>query len=341
MARKSRIFTKPAESVPGDRVWNTALYVRLSVLDGGKPGRGKPDRDKPGGDKPDRNKPIGKKSDGDTVKNQQAVLRNFIEGKSCFSLHSVYVDNGRSGVNFKRGEFERLMGDIKGGLVDCIIVKDLSRLGRSYIETGEYLEQIFPLLGVRVIAVNDGYDSSAPGSADSLSVHLKNLVNDIYARDISRKICPVLRVKQERGEFIGTFAPYGYKKAETDRHRLVPDPETAPVVRDIFRWRLEGQTCGEIVQRLQEEGIPSPSQYRYETGIIRDERLGAAVWKTTTVSRILTRQVYLGHMVQGKRRASLWEGKKQTEQPVKRWLVVEGTHDPLVDEDTFYLVQSL
>lgn len=331
MARKSRILTKPADGEPRARVWNTALYVRLSVLDGGNPDRGKPDR----------GQPTGGSSDGDTVKNQEAVLRNFIEGKSCFSLYSVYVDNGRSGVNFNRVGFERMMGDIKKGLVDCLIVKDLSRLGRSYIETGEYLEQIFPLLGVRVIAVNDGYDSSAPGSADSLSVHLKNLVNDIYARDISRKTCPVLRAKQERGEFIGTFAPYGYKKAETDRHRLVPDPETAPVVRDIFRWRLEGQTCGEIVRRLRERGTPSPSQYRYKKGIIKDERLGAAVWTTTTVSRILSRQVYLGHMVQGKKRASLWEGKKQTQQPGERWLVVEGTHDPLVDEDTFYLVQSL
>lgn len=330
MARKSRVSAETAAKEltakeSADRVWSTALYVRLSVLDGGKTSGVKT---------------AGKQSGCETVKIQEAVLRNFIEGKSCFSLAAVYVDNGRSGVNFNRGEFERLMEDVKKGFVDCIIVKDLSRLGRNYIETGEYLERIFPLMGVRVIAVNDCYDSSDPNSFDKLSIHLKNLVNDIYARDISRKLCPVLRTKQERGEFIGSFAPYGYQKSEKDKHRLVLDPETAPVVRAIFCWRLKGCSCGEIVGKLRERGILSPGRYRYENGMTGDESLRTAEWKASTVSRILSEPVYLGHMVQGKRRTVLWEGKRQERVPREQWIRVENTHEPIVEEALFYAVQK-
>ena len=155
---------------------------------------------------------------------------------------------------------------------------DLSRFGRNYIEAGEYLEKIFPFMGVRFIAVNDGYDSIDPAASDSLSMHLKNLVNDVYARDISQKICPVLQEKQERGEFIGNWAAYGYLKSAEDKHRLVVDEETAPVVRDIFQWRLIGMDYQEIAKRLTELGIPSPSRYRFEKGMVKSKRFAASVW---------------------------------------------------------------
>ena len=265
-----------------EKVWRTALYVRLSVHDSGK-------------------------KDSDTVETQESLLRQFIEGKPCFSIFDVYVDNGETGVDFKRDEFQRLMEDVRGGRVDCIVVKDLSRFGRNYIESGEYLEKVFPFLGVRFIAVNDGYDNVDPAAADGLSLHLKNLVNDVYARDISAKISPALRGKQMRGEFIGTWAAYGYMKSKEDKHRIVVDKNTAPVVRDIFSWRLEGASYRKIVQRLTEQGIPSPSQYRYGKGIVKDRKFADSPWQIKTVKNLLANEVYLGHMVQGRKRESLFE----------------------------------
>lgn len=186
MARTSRVHkegrprgTEP-EKISTRKVYHVVLYVRLSILDGGH-------------------------KDSDTAETQELLLRRFIEGKPYFSLFSVYTDNGESGVNFERSGFERMMEDVKRGLVNCIIVKDLSRFGRNYIEAGEYLEKVFPFLGVRFIAVNDGIDTDDPASFDSLSLHLKNLVNEMYARDISKKISTVLHEKQQRGEFIGAW----------------------------------------------------------------------------------------------------------------------------------------
>ena len=274
MARKSRITEHPPLSLL-ERIYKVGLYVRLSVLDSGK-------------------------KDSDTVETQEAILRQFIEGKPYFSLVSVYVDNGQTGVNFERDEFERLLEDVRSGRVDCIIVKDLSRFGRNYIETGEYLEKVFPFMGVRFIAINDRYDSIDPSTSDSLTMHLKSLVNAVYARDISHKICPVLRAKQERGEFIGAWAAYGYLKSAEDKHRLVVDEETAPVVRDIFLWRAMGKSFQEIAKMLRERNIPSPSQYRFSKGLVKDGRLAQVPWKIATVKQLLSNEVYLGHMVQGR-----------------------------------------
>lgn len=299
-----------------EKVWRTALYIRLSVLDSGK-------------------------KDSDTVETQESLLRQFLEGKPCFSIFGIYVDNGETGVDFRRDEFERLMEDVRGGRVDCIIVKDLSRFGRNYIEAGEYLEKVFPFLGIRFIAVNDGYDSADPAAADGLSLHLKNLVNDVYARDISAKISPALRGKQMRGEFIGTWAAYGYKKSSEDKHRIVVDPNTAPVVRDIFAWRLDGTSYRKIAQRLTEQGIPSPSQYRYMQGIVKDRRFAGSPWRIETVKQILSNEVYLGHMVQGRKRESLFEGQKQRFLPREEWSIVRDTHEAVIDQRTFDEVQKL
>ncbi len=316
MARVSRVRKKEAPAVLRERIYKVALYVRLSVLDSGK-------------------------KDSDTVETQEALLRRFIQGKPYFMLVSVYIDNGETGVSFKRGEFERLMEDVRAGKIDCIIVKDLSRFGRNYIETGEYLEKIFPFLGIRFIAVNDGYDSSSPSASDSLSLHLKNLVNDVYARDISAKICPVLREKQERGEFIGAWAAYGYVKSKQDKHRILVDRESASVVRDIFKWRLEGLSYQGICRRLTEQNIPSPSQYRYAKGWVQNEKWTDAPWRVQTIKGILCNEVYLGHMVQGRKRESLFHGQRQTPVPKEQWIIVENTHEPIIDRQTFEAVQRL
>ncbi len=299
-----------------EKVYRVALYVRLSVLDSGK-------------------------KDSDTVETQESLLRQFIEGKPCFSLVSVYVDNGETGVDFKRDGFGRMMEDVRRGRVDCIIVKDLSRFGRNYIEAGEYLEKVFPFLGIRFIAVNDGYDSADPAAADGLSLHLKNLVNDVYARDISAKISPALRGKQMRGEFIGTWAAYGYLKSEEDKHRIVVDRNTAPIVQDIFAWRLEGISYQKIARRLTGQGIPSPSQYRYMHGLVKDKKFADTQWQTITVKRILSNEVYLGHMVQGRKRESLFEGQKQRYLPQEEWAIVRDTHEAIIDQKTFDGVQRL
>lgn len=298
------------------RIYHAGLYIRTSVFNGGK-------------------------KDGGTIKNQEILLRNYIAAKPDFMLTSVYIDNGESGVNFNRSNFKHLIEDVRTGKIDCIIVKDLSRFGRNYIETGEYLEHVFPFLGVRFIAINDGYDSIQPDAAELLKIHLKNLVNDVYARDISRKICPVLQMKQWRGEFLGTWAPYGYRKDEKDRHKLVVDEETAPIVRTMFYWRLEGWTYQKIVQQLNTWEIPSPSRYRYQKGIIKDKKLAEAIWKSTTVIRILANQVYLGHMIQGKKRAALWNNQAQATVSEKDWIIVPDTHMAIVDKEIFEAVQEV
>lgn len=316
MARKSKFRQSAVTLSPNLRVYQVGAYVRLSVLDGHR-------------------------ENSDSIENQEALLRTYIENDPSFSLYCVYSDNGETGVNFERDDFERLLDDIRMGNVDCVIVKDLSRFGRNYIEAGEYLEKIFPFMGVRFIAVNDGYDSLDPSTYDSLAINLKNLVNDVYARDISQKICPVLRGKQERGEFIGAWAAYGYLKDPEDKHRLIVDEETAPIVRDIFDWRLSGMSYQSIARELNSRGIPSPSRYRFEKGMVKDQRFSGAIWKITSVKSILSNEVYLGHMVQGRKREALWEGQKQTILPKEQWLAVKNTHEPIIGQAVFDGVQKL
>jgi len=317
MARTNRNNAPAIILEPTEKTYRTALYVRLSVEDNNRSG------------------------DNDSTRNQEALLRGYIENKPCFVLHSVYVDNGETGVNFERDDFERLIDDVKNGDIDCIIVKDLSRFGRNYIEAGEYLEKIFPFLGIRFIAVNDGYDNIDPASSDELFMHLKNLVNDVYARDISHKICPVLRAKQERGEFIGAWAAYGYLKSVEDKHRLVVDEETAPIVRDMFAWRLMGLSYQAVTRKLTELSIPSPSKYRFNKGLVKDKRFENSPWRIQTVKQILSNQVYLGHMVQGRKRESLFNGQKQTLLPKDEWIIVENTHEAIIDQQTFDAVQQI
>lgn len=316
----ARTIRNPGQEAPLEppklRVYSTGGYVRLSVLDGNK-------------------------SDSDSIENQESILRCFIGNDPSLSLYSIYADNGQTGVNFERKNFERLLKDIKEGKVDCVVVKDLSRFGRNYIEAGEYLEKIFPFMGVRFIAVNDGYDSIDPASSDSLSMHLKNLVNDIYARDISAKISPVLRRKQECGDFIGTWASYGYLKSEEDKHQLVVDGETANIVHDIFHWRLHGLSYQMITRKLTGCGIPSPSRYRYEKGLLKDKRFANSPWSVEAVKNILNSEVYIGHMVQGKKRESLYQGQRQTILPKDQWIIVRNTHEAIIDQQTFDAVQRI
>lgn len=321
MARTKRkinpLAQETAPTAPAARVYKAAGYVRLSVEDSGKPG-------------------------ADTIDGQRALIAGYIESQSDMELCGLFCDNGRTGTDFERPQFERLMEAVRKGTVDCIVVKDLSRFGRNYKETGNYLERIFPFLGVRFIAVNDSFDTlTAERSADGYIVPLKNLINEVYSKDISKKSGSALETKQRNGDFIGAWAPYGYKKDPENTHHLIVNAELAPIVKQIFEWRADGVSVVQIARRLNDAGIPSPSAYLYNTGEVKTEKYKGVLWQTQVLKGILSRPVYAGHMVQGRKKQSFYEGKGQRHTPESEWKVVRNTHEPIVDEQTFQRVQTV
>lgn len=329
MARRSRKpsiqaaldgTTAPERAEPWAVLWNAAGYARLSILEA---------RDR---------------RDSEALSNQKALLCDFITQKPDLKLCGLYADNGETGTNFDRTDFQRLMADVQAGKINCIVVKDLSRFGRNCVEADSYLERVFPFLGVRFISIADSYDSAAANAGDMLAVALKNLVNEAYSMDISRKSGSVLLEKQKRGEFIGTFAAYGYLRDPEDTHKIIVDPETAPIVREIFRRRAEGAEVRAILRWLNDAGIPSPGAYRYQKGICLDKRYAdgrAKPWIQGTLKHILENRTYLGHMVQGRRRSQFYAGIPDRRLPPSEWIIVEHTHEPLVDRETFDRVQAM
>ena len=234
------------------------------------------------------------------------------------------------------------MDDVRSRKVDCIVVKDLSRFGRNYQETGNYLERIFPLLGVRFIAVNDKFDTlTAERTQDGYIVPLKNIMNAVYSKDIGRKSRSALVTKQQNGEFIGAWAAYGYRKCDGNRHQIELDPQTAPVVREIFSMRLTGISYKKIARTLNGREIPSPGRYLCLIGAAKCDCYANSLWTVTAVKKILTSEVYLGHMVQGRKRSGFSEGRKPYQAPESEWVIVRDTHEPLVDEETFHVVQQM
>ena len=315
MARTSRKNAAAAIPAALEQVCNTALYVRLSVEDA-------------------------RKKESDSIGSQKALLERYMTERPYLKLTAVYEDVNQSGTTFERPGFLAMMEAVKAGKISCIVVKDLSRFGRSYIEAGNYLENILPFFHVRFISVTDGYDSQNPDADDGLVVPLKNLMHDVYARDISQKVRSGLAAKREKGEFSGCVAAYGYRKAGGGR--LAVDEEAAPVVRDMFRRARDGMGCARIAQTLNEAGIPSPGRYRYDKGILKAGRFaGVRYWHKSAVRRILTNPVYLGHMVQGKTRSGLRGGGSSADVPREQWVVVRNTHEPLVSEDIFLAVQNM
>lgn len=198
-----------------DKIWNTTLYLRLSRDDGDK-------------------------EESNSITGQREMLRDYLAQHPELHEYAVRIDDGWSGSTFQRPSFQKMIEDVKAGRTNCIVVKDLSRFGRNYLDAGEYIEKIFPFLGVRFIAVNDHYDSlGGKQSSDELIIPFKNLINEAYCRDISVKIRTQLEIKRKKGQFLGAFAAYGYLKDEQDKNRLVVDEFAADIVRDIFRWKLE------------------------------------------------------------------------------------------------------
>lgn len=317
MARVSRKRKGLPQNETASRTWRTALYARLSVEDNGK--------------------------EADSIENQIAFLESYISGCPDLSRVELFADNGYTGTNFHRPEFNRMMEAVQSGVIDCIVVKDLSRLGRNYIETSQFIEKICPFYGLRFIAVNDGFDTAAVTDTAQMSMALSNIVNDYYAKDISRKVTSALQTKMERGDYIGNYAPHGYCKDPENKNHLVIDPETAPVIRQIFQWRAEGVSYMGINRRLNEAGIPSPGQYRLEHGIeTNNNRKGRSVlWNKHMVTEILKNIVYIGHLAQKKGSQCLYAGIPYHITGEDEWIVVEHTHEPIISKELFEAVQKI
>ena len=294
-----------------------AAYVRLSVE----------------GDKLEKNR--------EAISTQRYMLEKYIEKQPDMRLTAVFCDNGETGTDFERPGFEQMMDEVRHRKIDCIVVKDLSRFGRNYVETGYYLEKIFPYMGIRLVAVNDGYDTLS-GDTDEMVVSLKNLVNDLYAKDISRKINSTFETMRANGQMTSGHPPYGYLRSREDRHRLVMDPETTPAVRDIFQWRLEGEGMAQIARRLNDRGVLSPPMFHYRHGNRKDKPSGvSAIWRAYHVRFMLQNPAYAGHMAQGKVKESLSDGIPLKKTAREEWVIVKNTHEGIIDQETFDRVQEL
>lgn len=309
-----------------DQTFKVAIYLRLSKEDD------------------DLSCSSGAKSESNSISNQRKLIYDFMKSHPELELYDEYKDDGKSGSNFDRAEFQRMMKDIEAGKVNCVIVKDQSRFGRDYIDVGKYKEKIFPKLGVRFITINEGYDSLSATSSDDLAFTINSFVYDFYIRDISTKIRTNLTAKKQNGEYAGAFVAYGYVKDSDDKSKLVVDPFAANVVRDIFRWKIEGLSPQNIAVRLNELGIPSPAEYKrlsgskYKTSFQTSSK---AIWSHVSVRRILKNEIYLGVMIQGRRTTPNYKTKTVVTKAESEWLRVEGTHEAIISVRDFELVQEL
>ncbi len=315
MARKSRKGAIPELAVRLEKKisYNTAIYARLSIEDNG--------------------------ITGDSLENQIFIVRQYIEKSQELNLIGIWVDNGQTGTDFERPGFQALMDQVRKGAVNCIVVKDLSRFGRNYLETGNYLEKIFPYLGVRFISVNDRFDTLHEGKADGLLVPLKAILHDNYAKDISKKICTSLEVKKKSGKFMGKIPPYGYVRDPQDRYRLLVHTERAEVVRQVFRWKLEGMGVVAIARKLNDKKIPTQLQIRFQEG--HSDGKPDSLWRGSSVTEMLKNPCYLGCMVERKSSKALYQAQQTVSIPKEQWKLIPDTHEAIIEEDIFYEIQEL
>jgi len=295
--------------------FNVGIYIRLS----------QEDKDKK------------YESDSESVINQKELLKSYVKNNN-FNLSGEYVDDGYSGTNFDRPGFQKMLEDIKKKKINCVIVKDLSRFGRDHVMTGYYIETFFPENSIRFISILESYDSFKNQASNDSSTFII-ACNDYYSKQNSIKIKNVLNDKRRNGKFIGSKPSYGYMRDPEDKGHLIPDPKTAPTVKKIFKWRVDGIGPTEIATRLNNENIPTPSQYKNikfsSRIIIRDE------WNISSVKKILTNRIYTGDMVQHTQSKVNYKSKKKITLDKSLWIIVENTHEPLVDKKTFEYVQTL
>lgn len=273
-----------------------------------------------------------------SIENQKIMLGRYVQEQG-WNLVSVRCDDGVSGTTFDRPGFNELLNDVSTGKVNLVLCKDLSRLGRDYIETGRYVDIVFPSMGCRFIALNDGVDTFHKNN--EMVAILKNVMNDLYARDTSNKIKAVKQSTFRSGKYVGCYAPIGYRKSPEDKHILEIDPVTAPVVRKIFDMRLQGDSFRKIARALNEEGVPSPRGFYYLAEGRPNLRGETPYWNDVTVKTILRNEVYLGHMVQNKTGTVSYKVHKQVSKPKEEWVRVENTHEPLISQETWDAVQRL
>ena len=286
----------------------------------------------------------GLRSESNSISNQKQLILDFVKDKADIKVVSIREDDGYTGTDYDRPDFQRMMDDIRAGVVNCVIVKDLSRFGREYINAGKYIDRLFPYYGVRLISINDGIDTITRSSSDDFNIMLKNLMNDNYCRDISIKIRSQLHVKRKNGEFLGAFAPYGYEKDESDKNKLVIDPYAAEIVREIFRWKLEGVNQDSIARRLNDQGILSPMEYKKSKGLSFRSSFKTndqAKWSAVAIRRILTNPVYVGTLVQGVRSRPNYKIKKVVVNAEEDWVICENAHEAIIHPRFFLLVQRL
>lgn len=300
-----------------DTIWRVALYIRLSREDGDD------------------------KVESNSISNQRLLLNEFVKSSDEFIIEDTYVDDGYTGTNFDRPGFKRMIADLYEKKFNTIIVKDLSRLGRNYIEVGNYIEQIFPLYNIRFIAVNDNIDSwKDPKSVNSIIVPFKNLINDEYCRDISLKVRSALKAKWLNGEYACSMFPYGYLKDENNH--LIVDPEAAKIVKLIFEWTIQGRGRNKIANDLNEMGILSPAGHKvfdlkmnYKNAQYKNNPKNKYIWSATTISDILRNEVYTGTLIFGRQKRVSYKVKKRVRADRDNWIVVENNHEPIVSKEVF------
>lgn len=313
MARKSRRNeTEIIAPTTATVLFPTAVYARLSSED----------------------------MEASSIENQILIVKKHIEDAPDLILSGVFSDNGLTGTNFNRPGFEALLDEIRRGKINCVVVKDLSRFGRDYVEAGSFLEIIFPRLGVRFISIGDNYDSFDPRCrGDGMSVALKNMINAFYAKDISQKIRSAYEIKRKNGEFVAKKAPFGFRKSPDNKNQLIVDEQSAEIVRMVFRMKLDAMGITQIARSLSEQGIPTPGHYQYITGIHKEKRYAEPqYWDVKTVKEMLERMEYLGHLTMRKTETV---GGKQRKLPKEEWQIAYNTHEPIISQAGFDTVAEL
>lgn len=312
-----RISKYNNEQMATSDVYRAGIYLRLSRDDGDK-------------------------MESDSISTQREIINRYLTDKKDIVVIDTYIDDGWSGTNFNRPDFRRMEQDWQAKKINCIIVKDLSRFGRDYIDVGNYMDREFPKQDIRFIAINDNYDNLQNDSCDPLIVPVKNVFNGYYAKDIQKRVNQHLDEKRRSGEFVGSFACYGYMKDPQNKHKLIIDEYPASIVRRIFKAYADGKGQLTIAKELNDDGIPCPSEYKKNKGLkYRNNKRheNTVYWTYSTVHRILINEMYIGNMVQGKSHRKIMRGKSVVKDK-KDWVVVENTHPAIIDMALWNRIQK-
>lgn len=284
------------------------------------------------------------KDDSNSVKNQRDLLNDFYQKHiEEFESVSEYVDDGHTGTDANREDFQRLLADVMSGKINCVVVKDLSRFARNYSDAGSLIDNLFVQMGVRFISLAENVDSfTNPDSVSNIIVPITNVMNDNYCYQTSKKIRQVFDYKRRNGQYIGAFAPYGYIKHPKDKHKLIVDPDAAETVKLIFSLFLQGTSKRAIALHLNEHGVPSPSAYKLLKGLpVSTRGYDEPMWGGRMIHAILTNPTYTGDLAQGRSRVKSYKVHQIETVPREEWVEVAGTHEAIIDYETFDKVQAL